>query len=263
LLYLSHYDIIIVVNNFLHFMNIQEVLSQFNLDEKESVIYLAALELGQATAREIAKKAGIQRTYFYDLSEKLLKLGLLQQISKGKKRYFQAAEPEKLLEIQEERLREVQSALPELKALQNTQGQKPKVYFFEGRAGIDQINEDTLKYKGDMIAFTTPRFVSIAEEKLSREYIAKRKALGNKVRVIGEVSPEMAKIKSRDKEELRETKMLPKDLFSSEVEIGMYGNKVFFANYKDQFGLIIEDSEISRTLKNIFEIIWRGGFVIE
>ncbi len=244
-------------------MNIEETLSLFNLDEKESAIYLAALETGIATAREIAKRAGIQRTYFYDLSEKLLKLGLLQQSSKGKKRFFQAAEPEKLIEIQEQRLTELKSALPELKALQNTQGQKPKVYFFEGRSGVDQVNEDTLKYKGDIVAFTTPRFISADEEKLSREYIAKRKALGIKVRVIGEVSPEVAKIKSRDKEELRETRMLPKDIFSSEVEIGMYGNKAFFANYKDQFGLIIEDSEISKTLKNIFEIIWKGGFVIE
>lgn len=244
-------------------MNINETLALFNLDEKESAIYLAALETGIATAREIAKRAGIQRTYFYDLSEKLLKLGLLQQISKGKKRYFQAAEPEKLLEMEEERLAELKNTLPELKALQNTRGKKPKVYFFEGRSGIDQVNEDTLKYKGEILGFTTPRFVSADEEKLSREYIARRKSLGIKARIIGEVSPEMAKIKSRDKEELRETKMLPKDLFSSEVEIGMYGNKVFFANYKDQFGLIVEDSEISKTLKNIFEIIWKGGFVIE
>lgn len=244
-------------------MNIQETLGLFNLDEKESAVYLATLETGIATAREIAKRAGIQRTYFYDLSEKLLKLGLLQQISKGKKRYFRAAEPEKLVEMQEERLKELRNALPEFKALQNTQGQKPKVYFFEGRAGIDQVNEDTLKYKGECLAFTTPCFISAGEEKLSREYIAKRKAQRIKVRVIGEVSPEIAKIKSRDKEDLRETRMLPKDLFSSEVEIGMYGNKVFFANYKNQFGLIIEDNEITKTLKNIFEIIWRGGFVIE
>lgn len=244
-------------------MNIQEILSLFNLDEKESAVYMAALETGIATAREIAKRAGIQRTYFYDLSEKLLKLGLLQQISRGKKRYFQAAEPEKLLEIQEEKLRELKAALPELKALQNTKGQKPKVYFFEGRAGIDQVNEDTLKYRGECLAFTTPRFVSAAEENLSREYIAKRKAGGIKVRVIGEVSPEMAKIKSQDKDELRETRMLPQDLYSSEVEIGMYGNKVFFANYKNLFGLIIEDSDISNTLKKIFELTWDSGRVIE
>ena len=48
-------------------MDINKTLSLFNLDEKESAMYLAALEMGIATAREIAKRAGIQRTYFYDL----------------------------------------------------------------------------------------------------------------------------------------------------------------------------------------------------
>jgi len=244
-------------------MNTNEILRQFDLDEKESAIYLATLELGISTARDIAKKADIQRTYFYDLSRKLISLGLMRQLRKGKKRLFSAAEPEKLIELQEERLAELKNHLPQLKALQNTKGQKPKVYFFEGRSGVDQINDDTLNYSGEIVGFTTPHFILTDEEKMSREYIAKRKSLGIKVRVIGEVSPEVAKIKSRDKAELRETKMLPKDLFSSEVEIGMYGNKVFFANYKDQFGLIIEDSEISKTLKQIFEIIWKGGFVIE
>ena len=244
-------------------MNTNEILRQFDLDEKESAIYLATLELGISTARDIAKKADIQRTYFYDLSRKLISLGLMRQLRKGKKRLFSAAEPEKLIELQEERLAELKNHLPQLKALQNTKGQKPKVYFFEGRSGVDQINDDTLNYSGEIVGFTTPHFILTDEEKMSREYIAKRKSLGIKVRVIGEVSPEVAKIKSRDKAELRETKMLPKDLFSSEVEIGMYGNKVFFANYKDQFGLIIEDSEISKTLKQIFEIIWKGGFVID
>jgi sugar-specific transcriptional regulator TrmB len=244
-------------------MNINKTLALFNLDEKESALYLASLELGESTAREIAKKAAIQRTYFYDLSEKLMQMGLLQQISRGKKRYFQAVEPERLLELQEDKLQELKNALPELKALQNTKGQKPKVYFFEGRMGIDQVNEDTLKYKGEILGFTTPRFVSTDEEKLSQEYITRRKSLGIKVRAIGEVSPELAKLQSQDKEDLREIKMLPMDLYSSEVEIRMYGNKTFFVNYKDQFGLTIEDSEISKTLKKIFEIIWRGGFVIE
>jgi len=244
-------------------MNIQETLALFNLDEKESAVYSAALETGIATAQQIAKRARIQRTYFYDLSEKLLALGLLKQISRGKKRYFEAAEPEKLIEIQEEKLQELKNSLPQFKALQNTKGQKPKVYFFEGRSGIDQVNEDTLKYKGEILGFTTPRFVSVYEEKLSREYITKRKSLGVKVRAIGEVSREILKLQKRDKEELRETRMLPKDLYSSEVEIGMYGNKIFFANYKNQFGLIVEDSDISNTLKKIFELVWDSGRVIE
>ena len=100
-----------------------------------------------------------------NISENLIKAGIIKQIKAGKKRLFQACEPEKLIELQEERLKELKTALPILKALQNTKGEKPKVYFYEGKNGIDQINEDTLRYKGEVVGFTTPRFVSADEEK--------------------------------------------------------------------------------------------------
>lgn len=243
-------------------MNPQEILSHLGLDERGAAIYLASLELGLASARDIAKKAGIQRTYFYDISEKLMKEGLIKQITKEKKRLFLAVDPERIVEVQERRLRHLKESLPRLKAIQNTLGEKPKVYFFEGREGIRQINEDTLKYEGEVLNFTTPRFVSADEERLSREYIGKRVASKIRARVIGEVSGEMMKLKERDPQELRETRVLPKNLFTSQVEVGIYGNRSYFANYKEEFGLIIEDSEISKTLKNVFELVWNSGRIV-
>jgi len=243
-------------------MNPKEMLKQLGLDDKESAIYLANLEIGISPAREIAQKANIQRTYFYDIAEKLIKEGVIKQIKKGKKRLFLASEPEKILELQEQKLNELKNSLPQLKAIQNTSGEKPKVYFYEGSDGINQINEDTLRYKGEITGFTTPRFVSTDEEKLSRNYINKRISSKIRVRVIGEISNEVLQLKKRDKEELRETRMLPNDIFTSQVEIGIYGNKSCFVNYKNEFGLIIEDSEISKTLKNIFELVWNSGRII-
>ena len=34
------------------------------------------------------------------------------------------------------------------------------------------------------------------------------------------------------------------------------GSKVFIIDYKEQFGFIIEDTEIARVMKMIFEIVW-------
>jgi len=244
-------------------METKEVLKNLGIEERETVIYLANLEIGIASAKEIAKKANIQRTYFYDISDNLIKIGIVKQIKAGKKTLFQACEPEKLIELQEEKLKELKNALPRLKALQNTKGEKPKVYFYEGKDGINQINEDTLRYKSEIIGFTTPRFVSADEEKLSQEYIKKRIAAGIKARVIGEVSEEMLQIQKKDIIELRKTKMLPTNIFTSQVEIGIYGNRSYFANYKDECGLIIEDTEIAKTLKNIFELVWNSGRIVE
>ena len=64
-------------------MNSKEILQEFGLNQKETLIYLSALELGATSATLIAKKAGVQRTHFYDIAEKLAGLGLIRQTAKG------------------------------------------------------------------------------------------------------------------------------------------------------------------------------------
>ena len=117
-------------------MDIRNVLEQFNLTRKESSVYLAALELGTTSAAAIAKKAGIQRTHFYDISESLIAAGFLQRVSKNSKRLYSAADPETIIEIEEKKIEKLKQTLPEFKALYNTSGEKPRVTYFEGRSGI-------------------------------------------------------------------------------------------------------------------------------
>ncbi len=237
-------------------MSVKDVLAQFNLTEKESSVYVAALELGTTTAAAIAKNAGIQRTHFYDISESLINAGFLHRVSKGNKQLYAAADPETLIEIEEKKIEKLKQTLPEFKALYNTSGKKPKVTYYEGRSGIEQINDDTLRYKDELVAFTTPRFVSFPSRSTGKAYIEKRVAMGNRVRVIGEDAPEIRELQERDVKELRQTRTLSSDVFHSEIEIGIYGSKVFIIDYKGQFGFIIEDTEIARVMKMIFEIVW-------
>jgi len=244
-------------------MELDEILANLGLDKREAALYLATLELGEASAKDIAKKASIQRTYFYDISDKLIKSGFLKQVAKGKKRLFSALEPERLLELEEKRFKQLKNALPQFKALFNTKGQKSKIFYYEGLEGIRQIINDSLSFKSEVLFFETPQIVALDQQRLLKEYIKKRIALGVKTRVIGELSPEILNMKIRDKDELRETRILPKNIFSSDVEIGIYGNRIYIINFKDEFGFIVEDSQITKTLKMIFEIIWASGKIIE
>ncbi len=237
-------------------MNIPDTLKGLGLNEKEAAVYTAALELGTASASAIAKKAGIQRTHFYDLAEKLTDAGLLQ-VSKGKKRSFSPASPDVLVELQEERLQKLKEVLPEFKAIYNTSAQKPRISFYEGKAGLDQINDDTLRYKNEILAFTTPRFISSRTRSTGSEYIKKRVALGIRARVIGENAAEILEHQKNDRNELRETRILSTDVYKSNVEIGIYGNKVYIIDYKEQFGFIIEGVEIANVMKMIFEMVWK------
>lgn len=243
-------------------METETILEQMNLRPEETRIYLAALELGASSASDIAKKAKIQRTYFYDLSKKLIQNGFLKQSKEGKKTVYFSEDPEKILELERKKLVLLEKVLPELNAIRNTIGKKPRISFFEGSEGVDYINNDTLKYKGEIVGFTTPRFVKYKNERLSKEYIHNRVTLKNRVRVIGEVSSELASLRQRDKEELRETRMLPKSIFTSEIEIGIYGNKMFVLDYAQEIGFIIESAEIAKVFKMIFEIVWSSGKIV-
>lgn len=224
---------------------------------------MAALELGEASAIGITKKAGIQRTYFYDLSKRLIALGLLRQVKKGKKRFFSALEPDRLLGLEEKKLRDLKEALPQLKSLFNTKGQKSKIFYYEGIEGMRYIINDSLSFGGEVLFFETPHIVALDQQKLLKEYIKKRVALGIKARVIGEMSPEIINMKARDENEMRETRILPKNVFNSDVEIGIYGNRIYIVDFKNEFGFIVEDSNIAHVLKKLFEIVWASGKIIE
>ena len=70
-------------------------------------------------------------------------------------------------------------------------------------------------------------------------------------------------LQKRDKAELRETRLLPKDVYHSNVEIGIYGKHIYIVDYRQLFGMEIESQDIASVLKMIFEIVWGSGKIVE
>lgn len=244
-------------------MNLSKTLELLRLKPKEADLYLAMLELGEGSAPEIAAKAGIQRTNFYDLIPKLLDTGLAKQTKRGKKQLFSALDPEELIKLEEQRLEQLRQALPELKAVTNSVAEKPHVFFYEGLRGVKQVYENMLLHKGNIRLFTTPHFVSKEQLNLLKEHVPQRIARGNALHMIGEVSPENIMLQQRDKAELRETRLLPKEIYHSNVEIGIYGKKVYIVDYRQLFGMEVESGDVASALSMIFEIVWKSGKIVE
>src|SRR3989338_8570172 len=114
-------------------MSLDKNLISLGLSQKEASVYIASLELGPATAQNIAKKAAVNRPTTYVMIESLTKRGLMSSFEKGKKRFFSAESPERLQNIFhvqrreiEEREHELHSILPELRAL-SSGAEKPRV----------------------------------------------------------------------------------------------------------------------------------------
>ena len=78
---------------------LEKELQQLGLSDKEAKTYLASLELGPVSVQEIAKKSGLKRPTVYFAIEQLIKMGLMSSFEKGKKRYFSAESPERLVSL--------------------------------------------------------------------------------------------------------------------------------------------------------------------
>ena len=64
-----------------------QILGQSGFKDKKAKVYLACLELGQANAHEIAKKAQVERTSAYALLDSLQDEGLIISTIKKKTKY--------------------------------------------------------------------------------------------------------------------------------------------------------------------------------
>ncbi len=91
------------------------------------------------------------------------------------------------------------------------------------------------------------------------EYIKRRRKLKMKSRVLQEDSPETKELKSKDKEELRETRSLKG--FNINSAIFIYGEKIALIKLveKEPIGIILTDKTLAKDQSAIFEVLWKAA----
>ncbi|MBI3032641.1 hypothetical protein HYY69_04145 [Candidatus Woesearchaeota archaeon] len=127
-------------------------LKESGLTDGEIKVYLALLGLGSSTTGPIIEKSGIAKSIVYQILERLMQKGLVSFITSEKTKYFQAAEPKKLLQYVEEREKKLQenknqvaALLPELELKQKMakESQTNQVRVYKGFKGITTAHEHT------------------------------------------------------------------------------------------------------------------------
>lgn len=243
----------------------EKELQHLGLSDKEAKTYLAALKLGSAVVQEIAKKAGLKRPTVYFAIEQLVKRGLMSSFERGKKRFFAAESPERLIsliavqrkkaQVLEEDLRGV---LPELNNLFGLSGEQPRVRFFEGKEGLKAIQEDFLKTKDKNIENIYPRddFIKVFSEAERKEYISKLRKKRIKVKTIYTSQNQFAQLIPNP---YAERKFVPYKKFPFSADITIYDNKVAIGTYRGKLlGVIIESKEIAETIRLVFNLAWQS-----
>ena len=234
-------------------------LEQFGLNDKEAKIYLACLELGANSVQNIAKKAGIHRVNSYDIIENLIKKGVISQINKGKKRYFVAMDPEEMLDSLRCKAQVFTQLIPELAAIQNKGGKKPKVMYFEGREAVWNAYLDRLRHKPELkenlVYGSSEKLLTIFPQEY-KEFTKERLLKEIKAKIIVERSEFGSLEQKMAARELREIKFLPpeKKFRSSTI---IYGNRMMIVSWESMLLVIIEDEANAENQRFLFNLLWQ------
>ncbi|MBT4541902.1 MAG: hypothetical protein HOC34_02995, partial [Candidatus Magasanikbacteria bacterium] len=134
----------------------KKYLAAFGLSDSEITLYLASLEMGPQSVLQLSKKTKLSRVTIYAVIETLTEKGLMSSIQKGKKQYYAAEPPERLVSVAEKHIHnlegnigEMKAHLQELKLVQS--GDKPVVKMFEGKEGLVAIQQSVLDTKTEEI----------------------------------------------------------------------------------------------------------------
>jgi HTH-type transcriptional regulator, sugar sensing transcriptional regulator len=242
-----------------------KTLTETGLSEKEARVYVALLELELATAFEISKQSGLNRSTTYVVLDSLKEKGLVGTSPDNPKvvQYF-ASNPDSLLHSVKSRAKKEQDVkenleqiLPELKALHKDTKHRPKVRVYEGKEGAKEViynilNERATDLKTCADVSKLFKFIpGFLEQNI------KRVKKGVKMYAINPASKgaiEFGKTYKPLKND--EVALIPENRFRFPVHVGIYGNKVGFVSMQGEFGIVIENKEITESIRNIFDLAW-------
>jgi len=238
-----------------------EIIKGLGLTTKAAKIYLAALELGEASVQQLAQKAKFKRTTLYYILDELVEAGVLFCTKTGKKIYYVPEQPAILLQNTKEKLSNFEESLKLLEDKAACMNKKPRVYFLYGSAGFKQAWDMILdtKEKEYRIITAGENFLDYVKEKyIVDEIIAKKKKLGVSSKQLITASGYARQIIAKDGRENRVSKLLPpiyKLLFTEIITESMVA---FISPRFNNMIFIVENDAFSRTRKSIFEILWNS-----
>jgi len=243
-------------------------LIDIGLTEKEARVYLAALEIGRATADQLAKHAKIVRSTTYVQLESLMQKGLMSTYEEGKKTYFAPESPEllkRLLLKQQDELstkeRDLSSLLPDLIRQFEGAGERPVVRFFPGKEGIDAMRESFLTLPKETqirLIYSFDALERLYSEDEMIAYAQKRSSRGIKIQAL--YTRKAGPMLSSDIVPHTIRRFIPQEKMPIHSDIYIYNHFVaVMALQKNIFGVIIESEEIAQTLGVFFDLLWQIG----
>ncbi len=227
-------------------------IEEAGLTRTEALVYKALIELGPSLAGQIARRTGLHRRSVYDAAEMLIKKGLIGYMLKNNRRFFEAVNPARLLEILEEKKQKIAGILPVLEKQFQEKKEKQETNFYKGKNGLKSVFEDQLSERKEILILGASTEFSNVLPFYFKWYDERRKKEKIKARII--LSSRQGKIKTP----LSETRFLP-EKYSNPVAVNIYADKVAIILWSREqpLAILIKNKEISDGYRKYFELLWK------
>jgi sugar-specific transcriptional regulator TrmB len=238
-------------------MDFKEQIKQAGLTDNEAKVYQLLLELGPSAAGTISRRIGMHRRTIYDVTDRLIKKGLIGYIIENNKKIFHASNPKRFLEIINKEKNQLEEAMPKMLDFYNQVKEKERhdTIFFRGKNGLKSVFEDQLetnqktKDKEILILGASPLAYEMLEVYF-HWFDKKRQDKKIKTRIIFNEKP-------KKKIPLSEIRYLPQKN-SSPLAVNIYADKVAIILWSKEnpLAIVIKQKEISEGYKKYFETLW-------
>ena len=251
-------------------MNVHDALESIGLSKKESDVYLALLQTGRASAYLISQKSGLKKPTTYVILDELLKKGLVYRIPGEKKHLYTARSPEEMfilaeqdLIMRQKKITDAKRVLPELRAFTKGKETKVSMLYFEGVSGIKQMleyGEEEMREK-EMVGFYAvhPEMHKGLAEYFQYDWGEYLLGLGVTTRgIVPDHPPSLTSFRKVDAKYNRRIRIIPYDKYSSEISFDVIGNMTRIQDYKNLQGVLLENPDVAKTVREIFELVWNA-----
>ncbi|MFH1211024.1 MAG: helix-turn-helix domain-containing protein [archaeon] len=229
-----------------------DTLKEMGLTHNEAIVYWALLDNGPSLAGVITRKTGLHRRTVYDVTEMLIKKGLIGYILKNNRRTFEAASPNKLKEMIKEKEQMITEIMPEMMMHYKKTMEKQETNFYKGRQGLKTVFEDQIATGKEILIMGASPLAYEVLQFYFKWFDKRRKEKKIRTRII------FTKTEKKPNIPLSEIRYLPQK-YSSPLAVNIYGDKVAIILWSKEnpWAIIINQKEISEGYRKYFELMWK------
>lgn len=248
---------------------LSDILTSLSLTNKEIRIFQTTVEAGPQPASQIARLCNLPRNTVRSMLDVLVRKGLMVKTRRANTQYYGPETKENIIRQLKFKRVSFDETIGRQIELLETYGDelskhrwsksRPKVTFYEGISGLEKVYEDTLTAREGLRSWASTDEMLETMPAYFETYFARRAQKGISMKSIHPDTPSARAITSRDIEEMRESALVPVDLFRWTPEIQVYDEKVNIASWKEKLGVIIESAEIAEAMKVIFDLSYQAA----